>query len=76
MEEKDIRDSLGKIIRKRVKGEEIEVLMSAVKHNEEIWTYSKAWLDFETGLLYSPDRSKLLIEGEDYYYQNNQLLFY
>lgn len=74
----DIRDSLGQIIKKRVKGkdEEINVLVSAVRYKNEVWTWSKAWFDLDTGLLYTPDRSRLLIENQDYYYKDNQLWFY
>lgn len=72
----DIRESLGKVVKKKIKGEDVNVLMSAVIHNNEMWTYAKAWFDLDNGLLFTPDKSRLLIEGQDYYYKNNQLLFY
>lgn len=74
----DLRDSLGRVTKKKVRGrnEEISVLVSAVEYSNEVWTYSKAWMDLENGLLFTPDKSRLLIEGEDYYYKNNLLWFY
>lgn len=73
----DTRNSLGRVIKKRLRNrEEIEVLVSAVEYKNEVWTYSKAWMDLDNGLLFTPDKSRLLVEGEDYYYKNNQIWFY
>ena len=81
----DVRESLGKKIKKRIKDrnsnsavpvyKEIDVTVSAVEFEGEIWTYAKAWFDLDNGLLFSADKSRLLREGEDYYFKNNQLYF-
>ena len=80
----DVRESLGKKVKKKTKSwsngaptfTEIDVTVSAVDYEGEIWTYSKAWFDLDNKLLFTPDKSRLLIEGEDYYYKNNFLYFY